>query len=345
MSGTSLDGLDIVFVEFEQNPDISFKIRASKTYSYPKEWYEKLKTGISQTKEDLMILDVDYGRILGGFVNSFIEEFQLEETDFIASHGHTIFHQPKKGFTLQIGDGQTLANETKVKVVCDFRTQDVKLGGQGAPLVPIGDRILFGDYDYCLNLGGFSNVSFENDKKERIAFDICPVNIVLNQLANQLNLPFDEDGKLAAQGQMNTNLLNELNDLDFYRQSPPKSLGLEWVKSVVFPILEKYEIPIKSKLRTFVEHIAFQIGNTFKSDAKVLASGGGVRNDFLMERIEHYSQSTIEVPSEEIIDFKEALVFALLGLLRIENHVNCLRSVTGAQKDHSSGEIYEPVMS
>lgn len=344
MSGTSLDGLDVVFVQFEKNSLNSFKIKTSKTYWYSNDWHEKLKTGIHQKEEDLQILNADYGRLLGGFVNAFIEEFKLEEIDFIASHGHTIFHQPENGITLQIGDGQVLANETKLPVVCDFRTQDVQLGGQGAPLVPIGDRLLFGNYDYCLNLGGFSNVSYENDSNERIAFDICPVNIVLNQLSNTLGFNFDKGGKLASEGQVHDQLLTELNALDYYGQSHPKSLGLEWVQSHIFPILEKHEISIKSKLRTFVEHIAFQIGAYFKENTSVLATGGGVMNEFLMQRIAYYSSSKIVVPNKEIIEFKEALVFALLGVLRMENRVNCLQSVTGARKDHSSGEIYQPLM-
>jgi anhydro-N-acetylmuramic acid kinase len=240
---------------------------------------------------------------------------------------------------LQVGDGQLIANNTKQKVICDFRTQDVRLGGQGAPLVPIGDELLFSDYEYCLNLGGFSNISYKL-KGKRIAFDICPVNIVLNHYVNKLGYEYDDAGSTASKGTINEELLDALNKLDFYHQKPPKSLGLEWVKKEVFVLIDALETDVSTVLRTFVEHVAYQIGKVIYKSNSVLITGGGAFNTFLIERISFYSETVIELPSKELIDFKEALLFAFLGLLKSKNQINCLASVTGAQKDHCSGVVY-----
>jgi len=290
-----------------------------------------------------------YTKLLSTIISNFIEKNEIKNLDAVCSHGHTILHQPEKGLTLQIGNLPKIASLTNQTVVCDFRVQDVKLGGQGAPLVPIGDRILFSEFDYCMNLGGFSNVSFEENGK-RIAFDISPVNTVLNYYANQLGLDYDDKGKISRTGKVNTNLLNELNSLDFYQQKNPKSLGFEFVKKTVVPIIESFNISVEDKLRTFTEHIALQIflaldcyetNNNKKS--QLLVTGGGAYNDFLMERIQYYlpKMKTI-IPSAKLLEFKEALIFALLGVLKLRAEVNILSSVTGAKEDHSSGEIYSP---
>ena len=341
MSGTSLDGIDFVYVKFDRSKLEDFKILYSKTVSYSYEWKKKLQKAISFSDLELKELDVDYGILLGEKITDFINEFKITDIDFIASHGHTILHQPDKGITLQIGDGQIISNIIKQKVVCDFRSQDVAFGGQGAPLVPIGDKLLFSNYDACLNLGGFANVSFE-EKGGRIAFDICPVNIVMNYYAEKLGFNYDDKGKIASIGKVNESLLLELNSLLFYKQNPPKSLGLEWVKKEVFPLINKYHIDEKDVLRTFVEHIAFQLANNIDNNVKVLVTGGGAFNEFLISRIMFFSKAEIIIPSKEIVEFKEALVFAFLGLLRVDNQVNCLKSVTGAKKDHSSGVIFNP---
>jgi anhydro-N-acetylmuramic acid kinase len=341
MSGTSLDGIDLVYVKFDKNNYSNFKIICAKTISYSFKWKEKLQKGIHFSKDALTKLNIDYGVLLGEVILSFIDKFKIHNINFIASHGHTILHQPANGITLQIGDGQTIANITKQKVVCDFRTQDVKLGGQGAPLVPVGDELLFSDYDFCLNLGGFSNISFKKDKK-RIAFDICPVNIVLNHYANKLGLEYDESGKIASVGKINLQLLKELNSLVFYSKLPPKSLGLEWVQQEVFSLIDNLETNISSILRTFVEHAAIQISKIISNNNSVLITGGGAFNSFLLNRIEVVSKNKITLINKELIDYKEALIFAFLGMLRVDNQVNCLRSVTGAKKDHSSGVIFYP---
>ncbi len=296
---------------------------------------------IDKSEKELQELDIEYGELLADKVTNFIKKNRISNLDFIASHGHTILHQPEKGITLQIGNGQIIANKTQQKVVCDFRTQDVKLGGQGAPLVPIGDDFLFHQYDACLNLGGFANVSFKEQHK-RIAFDICPVNIVLNYYVSTLGLEYDDKGKIAASGIIHAELLGELNSLRFYKTEPPKSLGLEWVQSTIFPLIDKKNLTIKDVLATFIEHVAIQIAASTKKCKNVFITGGGAFNEFLMQRMKHHSSLEIIIPNSQIVNYKEALIFAFLGLLRIDNQVNCLKSVTGASENHSSGEIFTP---
>jgi anhydro-N-acetylmuramic acid kinase len=339
MSGTSLDGVDLVYVRFDSKNYIDFDIVHSQTIPYSKEWKQLLKNGIQASVKELEDLDILYGRFLANTINNFVLNYKIDIVDFIASHGHTILHQPEKGITLQIGNGVEIAKITNTKVVCDFRTQDVKLGGQGAPLVPIGDELLFSAYDFCLNLGGFSNISFKKNN-QRIAFDICPVNIVLNHYANKLGLQYDASGNIASQGVLNVLLFEKLNALSFYKKDAPKSLGLEWVQQYIFPLIDESETDVSSILRTFVEHVGFQIGRVISKNNKVLVTGGGAFNTFLMDRIAFYADNKIDLPPVKLIDFKEALLFAFLGLLRVNNEVNCLKSVTGASRDHSSGVVF-----
>lgn len=341
MSGTSLDGVDLAEIYFsEQSEKITFEIGKTQTVPYAAEWIDKLKNGINYSEKKLKALNSEYTALLGNIIKTFIKQNQIEGIDAVASHGHTILHQPQNGFTLQIGNLPELAQITNQKIVCDFRVQDVALGGQGAPLVPIGDRILFSEYDYCLNLGGFSNISFE-EKGERIAYDISPVNTVLNFYAHKLGMEYDDKGKVSKSGLVNHELLEKLNSLDFYHKKHPKSLGFEFVKEVIFPITENYEIT--EVLRTFTEHIAFQISkNSKRKNSKLLITGGGAYNDFLMEQIQYYlPENSIVIPEKKIIEYKEALIFALLGYLKLQNRINVLSSVTGATHNHSSGIIYE----
>jgi len=340
MSGTSLDGIDLVYVKFLKDNYKDFEILTSETVAYSKKWKDTLQMAIGFSSDRLALLDVEYGVFLGEVLNAFIADNKLKRIDFIASHGHTILHEPAKGVTLQIGAGQEIARVTNKKVVCDFRTQDVALGGQGAPLVPIGDQLLFSDYDYCLNLGGFSNVSFDENGK-RIAYDVCPVNIVLNYYVNKLGLAYDDAGKIASKGSVNQALLEQLNALEFYKIAPPKSLGLEWVQKNIFPLIDDLETDISTILRTFVEHISVQLSAVIKSDS-VLITGGGAFNTFLISRLGAVLGVKLVLINKELIDFKEALIFAFLGVLRVDNQVNCLKSVTGASEDHSSGEIFYP---
>lgn len=343
MSGTSLDGVDLAHIKFEINQhNWNYEIYECETISYTNEMISKLKKGINFSNNELSDLNTEYTLLLGNIISTFIEKHKLSDIDAVCSHGHTILHQPEKGFTLQIGNLPEIAKFSKQKVICNFRIQDVKFGGQGAPLVPIGDRILFSEYDFCLNLGGFSNISFE-ENNQRIAFDISPVNTVLNFYANTFGFEYDNKGKISETGKLNSELYEELNNLEFFSKSFPKSLGFEFVKDTVLPIIESYTITAEDKMRTFTEHIAFQIGKIFESKSgKVLISGGGVYNDFLINRMRaHLPTIEIIIPDEKTIQFKEALIFALLGVLKLRNEVNVLASVTGAKHDHSSGEIFE----
>ena len=342
MSGTSLDGIDLAAVEFSVlDHKWSFKILEKETISYTENWVNQLKEAVAFSEEKLTQLNENYTLLLGGIIKDFINKFHLEDIDAVCSHGHTILHQPQNGFTLQIGNLPNIAKIVGRKVVCDFRVQDVQLGGQGAPLVPIGDRILFSEYDYCLNLGGFSNVSFE-EKNNRIAFDISPVNTVLNFYANKLGLDYDNKGEISRSGNLNSDLLNELNALEYYSKPFPKSLGFEFVKEIVLPLIEKYSIAIEDKMHTFTEHIALQTAKALPSkNGKLLVTGGGAYNTFLMERMQfHLPTMKIIIPDAEILEFKEALIFALLGVLKLRNEINVLASVTGSKQDHSTGIIY-----
>ncbi|MGY5851656.1 anhydro-N-acetylmuramic acid kinase [Salegentibacter sp. F14] len=342
MSGTSLDGIDLVYVNFDYKDEWTYKILKAETRPYPLNWQETLAEALNFSQERLEELNLKYTQYLAGVISQFIEKYHITDLDAVCSHGHTIKHEPENQYTLQIGNLQQLAYLTGQKVVCDFRVQDVNLGGQGAPLVPIGDRLLFSDYNYCLNLGGFANISTE-ENGERIAYDICAVNTVLNHYAKKLGKEFDEDGKLAGAGVLNKKLLKELNQLPFYAQKPPKSLGIEWVSKEVFPLLERYDDDIPAIMHTYSVHIAEQISKVLddKKESNILVTGGGAFNNFIIKELKKHSKCHFTIPSREIIDFKEALIFGLLGVLKIRGEVNTLKSVTGAQKDHSAGVIFE----
>ena len=342
MSGTSLDGIDLAHVHFSiLDGKWNFDIYETETVSYDNDWLNKLKTAIDFSEDQLKDLNKDYTVLLANSLKTFIKKHQLQKLDAVCSHGHTILHQPQNGFTLQIGNLPEIANHCNQIVVCDFRVQDILLGGQGAPLVPIGDRILFSEYDFCLNLGGFSNVSFEQNDT-RIAFDITPVNTVLNFYANKLGFDYDDRGKISKSGKINSDLLNALNALDYYQKPFPKSLGFEFVKETVLPLIEEYNIPIEDKLNTFTEHISFQIAIALPSKkGKLLATGGGAYNDFLIERLKFcLPELEIIITDKKTIEFKEALIFALLGVLKLRNEINVLASVTGAKHNHTSGVVY-----
>ena len=343
MSGTSLDGIDLCYAHFEFDGFWKFQIISSKTVDYSKHWQERLRTAIDLNPTDLENLNTDYTLLLSKEIAAFINTKKVIKIDAICSHGHTVFHQPDKGVTLQIGNLPVLATYLNQTVVCDFRTQDVALGGQGAPLVPIGDALLFTDYDFCLNLGGFANISFQQ-KDNRIAFDICPVNIILNHYVKSLGIPYDNKGEIASSGALCLPLLDRLNQLEFYKLQPPKSLGLEWVQREIFPQIDTYNLEVDSILRTVIEHSALQISKVLNSDhlENGLITGGGVFNSFLMQRISELSGLDLPLADASIIDYKEALVFGFLGVLRLKNEPNCLQSVTGASSDHSGGYIYFP---
>ena len=339
MSGTSLDGLDICYVRFDDAG--TFEILHAETINYTADWRKNLSEAYQYSAMNLCELDVNFGYFLGEQVKKFMQKYEIKDVDFVASHGQTIFHQPKKSFTLQIGNGAAIASRCQQKVVCDFRTQDVVLGGQGAPLVPIGDELLFHQYDACLNLGGFSNISL-NRNQQRIAFDICPINTLLNHFSQKIGKDYDDEGKLAEQGTVNQDLFDKLNHLEFYHQKGPKSLGIEQVNELFLPLIDRYKISDYDILATLVEHMAFQISNVIKNKkSRLLITGGGAYNRYLINRIQSYLPDTqVELGSKELIEFKEAIIFAFLGVLRITNKINVLSSVTGASKDHCSGIIF-----
>jgi len=343
MSGTSLDGLDLAYIKFTIKETWSFKIEYAETINYNSDWIKILQNLISFNLEKLKQIDSEYTSLLSEMINMFIQKNNIKTIDTVCSHGHTALHQPEKGVAFQIGNMPHLASLINQKLICDFRVQDVGLGGQGAPLVPIGDQLLFSEYNFCLNLGGFANISTEVNS-QRIAYDICPVNIVLNHYVSKLGFDYDDKGNIAASGIVSKELLNLLNAIDFYRQSYPKSLGLEWVKDQIFPYINSYNLEVKDILRTYVEHIAVQVSHEInkKSNASVLITGGGVFNVFLISRIKELTINKIIIPSEDIINYKEALIFGFLGVLKLRGEVNCLSSVTGASQDHSSGKIYLP---
>ncbi|MEA1785059.1 anhydro-N-acetylmuramic acid kinase [Arenibacter sp. GZD96] len=348
MSGTSLDGLDMAYCRiWNQNSRWKFEIVQSQSVTYDAAWQARLKNAIFLSAEDLLCLHNSYGSWLGTQVKKFVEKSALK-VDFVASHGHTTHHQPQKGFTFQVGSGQHLANACGLKVVCDFRTNDIALGGQGAPLVPIGDQLFFSAYDFCLNLGGISNISFAH-QQERIAYDIGLANMILNHITRKVGLAYDNNGDIAKQGSLNPTMLYQLNQLPYYQLSYPKSIGYEWFVAEVIPIIEETQDTLENLLHTATHHICEQIAiqikrHSSKEKSTLLVTGGGALNGFLIQTLKDKLGTTtqVEVPSKTLIENKEALIFALMGVLRIENKMNVMRSVTGALRDSSSGVIYDP---
>lgn len=340
MSGTSLDGLDLCLTHFEQvGNNYKFTILKTLAHEYPADWQNKLRTASSLAGEKLSLLNIELANYYSELVLSFLKN-NVEQPDFISSHGHTVFHQPQKGLTLQIGDGTTLFAGTKIPVIYNFRALDVALGGQGAPLVPIGDMHLFSEYSACINFGGIANISYQKNNA-RIAFDICPVNMALSDLTSEIKLPYDDKGLIAKEGEIDKELLMALNRLDFYKLTGPKSLGIEWYTSNLKPLVKDKDILLKNRLRTMVEHIADQIAIVLENveTGTVLVTGGGVYNAFLMAILQSKVTHTICIPEPEIIEFKEALIFAFLGWLKVNNKVNTLKSVTGASRDSSGGQL------
>lgn len=340
MSGTSLDGLDIAACTYKYSSSKwSFSVDRTTTIPYSHDWKHKLIKAQNLNGFSLIDLHKTYGKYLGEKVNEFLEG-NSDTIEIIASHGHTIFHEPDKMLTFQLGDGNSIAAETNITTISDFRSLDVALGGQGAPLVPIGDELLFGDYEFCLNLGGFSNISYNLNGK-RLAYDPSPANIAVNYLMNSLGKEYDQDGITGRSGKLNEQLLEELNGLKYYQKPPPKSLGREWLEKDFIPILDQYAISIEDKISTIYEHIAWQISQPIQSlkKGKILVTGGGAHNSFLIERLKYNTKHQIITPETQIIDFKEAIIFAFLGVLRLRNEINCLASVTGASRNNIGGAI------
>ena len=353
MSGTSLDGIDLALCDIDEH---GYKVLAAETVPYLAEWKQRLSTLEKASAYEYALANVELGHLYGRTINSFLEGKDRPEA--IASHGHTIFHQPQLQLTTQIGDGDAIAAETGLPVVSNFRTLDVALGGQGAPLVPIGDELLFEEYDACLNLGGIANISYREctgvrgSAKEcagvRVAYDICPCNMALNRLAAMLGYPYDDGGRNARGGEVHTCLLHDLDALEYYAEEGPKSLGKEWFVEQFWPLVKEFlgAVPSQTRVRdalaTVTSHIAIQIARVVERQQirTLLVTGGGAWNSYLLEIMGKYCPETqITVPDPLIVNYKEALIFALLGYLRLTEKVNTLASVTGAKCDSIGGNI------
>lgn len=359
MSGSSLDGLDIVLASFnEQAGKWSYEINEADCFTYSDEWINKLKNAIDLSAKDYLLLHTAYGHYLGEEVLKFIDKYKLQyQAALIASHGHTTFHLPGQKMTAQLGDGAAMAAKTGLPVVTDLRALDVALGGQGAPIVPIGEKLLLNEFDYFLNIGGIANISVNSE--DYIAFDVCPANRVLNMLAGDAGKDYDENGEMALSGIIDEKLLAELNQLDYYKKPHPKSLANDFGTDVVYSLITGKRISNAHALRTYTEHIAVQINNAIRyskatqlqnpnlpvrqAGSKLLVTGGGAFNTFLIERIKDFlNQLGIEViiPGEKMVKYKEALIMAFIGVLRWRQENNVLSSVTGAVKDSIGGALW-----
>jgi len=350
MSGSSLDGLDIAFTELtETGGKWGYEIMAADCMAYDEVWKEKLVNATELSALNYQLLHVEFGHYIGNKVNDFIDENNLHHrVNLIASHGHTTFHLPDKKMTAQLGEGAAIAAATKLPVVSDLRSMDIAFGGQGAPIVPIGEKLLLGGYQYLLNIGGIANLSVNKDGNYK-AFDVCAANRVLNMLVAQKGLQYDDGGKIASSGKVNDHLLQQLNELSYYSKPAPKSLSNSFGVLVVYPMIEKAGISIKDALRTYVEHIAIQIkaalvnNEQMAGNCKILVTGGGAFNTFLIERLGYLLKEEmieIVVPNEQLVQYKEALIMALMGVLRWREEANVFASVTGAAKDSIGGALW-----
>ncbi len=340
MSGTSLDGLDLALVEFKKTGSSwQYEILQTNEIEYDQNFKAKLSSSIELESADLSALDIEFGKFIGRTIK---KHFDTTEIDFVASHGHTVYHQPEKNITLQIGDAKQIFENAGLPVVNDFRSLDVSKGGQGAPLVPIGDQLLFSNYDCCLNLGGIANCSFESNYG-RIAYDLIPFNMVLNPLAEREGLAFDRDGQLARNGHLIPSLKEELSQIDYYQRNAPKSLGYEDFQKVWRPLILESSFETADIMHTYVLHAAEIISRDTNlisnQESELLVTGGGAFHSFFIEQLQKDYIGKVVVPSKELINFKEAIIFAFLGVLRFRNENNCLASVTGASSDSSSGKM------
>ena len=307
MSGTSLDGLDLCLVKFNNDDYSEFQIIKGLTYPYSKKWINKLTNSINLSNENLDLLDKEYGKLISDTINKFINDCGNPKINLVSSHGHTVFHDPKKGITKQIGNGSVIFDKTKISLICDFRTQDVELGGQGAPLVPIGDLNIFKNYKYCLNLGGFGNISIKKNNLIK-AFDICPVNTVLNYYSKKLGYHYDKNGKFSEKGNVNYKLFNKLNSLEYYKTKGPKSLGIEFVNEKIIPLIDSFSVNNNDVLKTFIEHITEQINISIKENKEnesILITGGGTYNQTIIKKLKNKLKCNVIIPEKKLLIIKK----------------------------------------
>lgn len=362
MSGTSLDGVDLALCRLDaptsDQPGWRADVEAATTVPYPASWLDVLQRAHTLTGSSLLRAHAKLGEYFGQSASEFIRN-QRNRGDLVASHGHTIFHQPAgtpadpAPLTFQLGHGASLAAACGRPVVCDFRSTDVALGGQGAPLVPLGDRLLFGQYGCCLNLGGIANLSVETRAGGRLAYDVCACNQLFNNLAAEAGLPYDADGTLARQGVIVPALLATLDAPAYLHEPPPKSLGREWIEEHALPLLRDQAVSLPDRMRTAVRHVAGHLARAIRealaqappgTDRRVLVTGGGAHHGLLLAELRALlgDSATVVVPDARLVDFKEALIFALLGALRWRGEINTLASATGARRDSVGGAVYLP---
>jgi anhydro-N-acetylmuramic acid kinase len=377
MSGSSLDGLDIAYVHLQERAGKwEYEFIHTTCVPYPGQWRDRLAAAHGLSALDYQLLHADYGHWLGQQVLQFIAEHALAyQVQLIVSHGHTVFHLPARRMTAQLGDGAAIAAVTGINTVSDLRAMDLALGGQGAPIVPGGERLLFSEYALLLNLGGIANISGRVASEQPahaspapggsfVAWDVCPANRVLDLLSAREGRPYDEGGALAATGRVDDDLLRKLNALSYYGQVYPKSLANDLGTDTIFPMITAATLSTADALRTYIEHIAMQVSHAVSllrpgrdgaltsglpeevpaiPASRLLLTGGGAHNSFLLSRLRESLQSLrveIVVPDAVLIDYKEALVMALLGVLRWREENNVPASVTGARRDSIGGAVW-----
>jgi anhydro-N-acetylmuramic acid kinase len=286
-------------------------------------------------------MDNRLGQFYGKCVNEFVDK--KEAIDFISSHGHTIFHHPGLSST-QIGNAAIIASTTGIQTIGHLRNMDTAYGGQGAPLAPMADLYLFSEYDICVNLGGIANISIK-ESDGIVGFDICGANQFLNYMAIDLGHDFDDKGQIARSGNIDESLLVSLNGIPYCHQAIPKSLDNEQVQKMYLPILDKSSASTKDKLATMVEHIAIQLTKYSLPHHRTMhLAGGGAHNAFLVERISSHCHCELEVvvPEADIINFKEAVLIAMCGALRLHEIPNSLKTITGASQNTVNGVVFLP---
>lgn len=345
MSGTSMDGVDLAHCNLTEREDgkWNYTINAAKTYEYNDVWRLRLSKLRNQNAVNVYKTDRYFGEYIGELINEFLAEHNLE-ADLIGSHGHTIFHQPENNISFQIGAPSAIAGVTDIPTVANFRAMDVVKYGEGAPISGLGDQLLFSEFNMCLNLGGFANLSTVKDGKP-VAYDICPCNILLNRIAREFGQEYDEGGKIAEQGSINYDLLSDLNSIDYYSQPYPKSLGREWINDNFWFRVRQSDASKEDRMKTLVDHIGQQIGQNIENltddstQSRVYVTGGGAFNTALIDHIKTHTDAEVIVPEAQVVEYKEALIFALLAILRVQNKPTVLASYTGAENDSIAGDL------
>ena len=347
MSGSSLDGLDMAICNIERAPfgQFDWSIERADTFSFPDALSDLLMSTYEGSASNIYSVEQEFSKFSANCIKTFIDDSSV---DYVGMHGHTIFHHPEDGYTVQIGNGQFIAHRIGIPVICEMRSKDIALGGQGAPLAPTVEKYLLSEFTAFLNLGGIANISLHQDDKIT-AFDITACNQPLNYLCQKhFDLPYDNEGKLAAKGKLDTDLLEKLNALPYLTMEPPKSLANTWVINDFMSIVNDHIAPHKNKLNTIVQHMAIQTAKSLENmspETAVYATGGGVFNKFMMKCLSSQLSKqgiVLEAADSMMAEFKEALLMALMAYLSVHELPNSFASVTGAKKDNCNGVVYHP---